>query len=66
MKKCKNKWNLKWINLKINYTSDDEMHEKNEYSNEMDTGMKLNGGITMNTGMKLNVALMEMKAQINV
>ncbi len=41
------------------------MHE-NEYSNEMNTGMKLNGGITMNTGMKLNVALMEMKAQINV
>ncbi len=37
-----------------------------EYSNEMNTGMKLNGGITMNTGMKLNVALMEMKAQINV
>ncbi len=32
----------------------------------MNTGMKLNGGITMNTGMKLNVALMEMKAQINV
>ncbi len=32
----------------------------------MNTGMKLNGGITMNTGMKLNVALMEIKAQINV
>ncbi len=48
-----------------NYTSDDEMHE-NIYSNEMNTGMKLNGRITMNTGMKLNVALMEMKAQINV
>ncbi len=32
----------------------------------MNTGMKLNGGITMNTGMKLNVAFMEMKAQINV
>ncbi len=27
------------------------MHE-NEYSNEMNPGMKLNGGITMNTGMK--------------
>ncbi len=39
------------------------MHE-NEYSNAMNTGMKLNGGITMNTGMKLNVALMEMKAQL--
>ncbi len=39
----------------------------NEYSNEMNTGMKLNGGgITMNTGMKLKVALMELKAQINV
>ncbi len=48
-----------------NYTSDDERHE-NEYSNEMNTAMKLNGGIKMNTGMKLNVALMEMKAQINV
>ncbi len=32
----------------------------------MNTGMKLNGGIKMNTGMKLNVALIEMKAQINV
>ncbi len=32
----------------------------------MNTGMKLNGGIKMNTGMKLNIALMEMKAQINV
>ncbi len=41
------------------------MHE-NEYSNEMNTGMKLNVGITTNTGMQLNVALMEMKAQINV
>ncbi len=39
---------------------------ENEYSNEMNRGMELNGGITMNTGMKLNVALMEMKAQINV
>ncbi len=48
-----------------NVESDDERHE-NEYSNEMNTGMKLNGGIKMNTGMKLNVALMEMKAQINV
>ncbi len=41
------------------------MHE-NKYSNEMNTGMKLNWGITMNTGMKLNVALMEMKAQIKL
>ncbi len=41
------------------------MHE-NEYSNEKNTGMKFNRGITMNTGMKLNVALMEMKPQINV
>ncbi len=41
------------------------MHE-NEYSNEMNTGMKLNVGINMNTGIKLNVTLMEMKAQINV
>ncbi len=32
----------------------------------MNTEMKLNGGIKMNTGMKLNIALMEMKAQINV
>ncbi len=35
------------------YTSDDERHE-NEYTNEM------------NTWMKLNAALMEMKAQLNV
>ncbi len=40
--------------------------QENEYSNEMNTGMKLNGGIKMNTGMKLNVTLMDMKAQINV
>ncbi len=56
---------LEMNKFKKKYTSDEDMDE-NEYSNEINRGMKLNGGITMNTGMKFNVVLMEMKAQINV
>ncbi len=58
MTKCKNKWNLKWINLKkIIQVSDNMEVDKINSWMKMNPGTKMNAGMKINTGMKMNTGM---------